>query len=239
MRPEFALAAAIAGSVVLYVVVAQVNYRPPASLAALRRRRFWPLAEQLARCTYYVGLPYWALRAGIGQARMMGLTGSGGVADASIAAGLSAAAFLFLAFAWRSQARLAHQLCRPASAHGVSAPPSAHWVDALLQAIYLESHWAFYRSGPILWLGGDYYSGSCLGFLLVSAEWLLNPEIRASLRRGNGGSTAVVLDWSLAVCMTAGFFFSRSLWLVAVLHWWVELGLRHVRRALATPISTP
>jgi hypothetical protein len=234
MNSDFSLATAIAASIVLYAVAAHINYRPSEMLIGLRRRRFWPLVENLARCVYYVGLPYWALRDGVAQARMMGLDSWSGVADTSIAVGLAVAAFVVLAFAWRSQARFARDLRCSETGLGVSAPKSAHWVDALLQAIYLESHWAFYRSGPILWLGGDYYSGSCLGFLLLSVEWLLNPEIRASLRRRDGTGAVAITDWSLALCLTIGFFFSRSLWLMTVLHWWVEFGLRRVRRALAT-----
>lgn len=229
MSPEWALAAAITASIIVYAAACHVSSRSPSPLAALRRRRFWPLVTQLVRFVYYVGPPYLALREGISPARMMGLGGWGSVADASISVGLAAAAFVVLAFGWRSQARFGRRL-----GGGVSAPPSAHWVDALLQAVCLEAHWAFYRSGPILWLGGDYYSGSCLGFLLVSFECLLNPETRAVLRRRDGGSFAVAADWSVALCMTVGFFFSRNLWLMIVLHWWVELGLRQVRRALAT-----
>ncbi len=234
MRPELASAAAIAGSVVVYAAACQVGSRSPSPLDPLRRRRFWPLLAQLAQFVYYVGIPYWAVREGIAQARMMGLDGWGGVADASISVGLAAAAFVVLSFGWRSQARLGRTLGGSTAGGAVLAPPSAHWSDALLQAVYLEAHWAFYRSGPILWLGGDYYTGSCLGFGLICFECLLNPEIRAGLRRRDGSSFAVAADWSLALCMTVGFFFSHNLALMTVLHWWVELGLRRVRRALAT-----
>jgi hypothetical protein len=228
------LAAVIAASVILYVVVGHAGDRPSGALTSLRRRRYWPLVEHLARFTYYVGLPYVILRQGIGQPRLMGLVGWSSVADASITMSLAAAAFILLALGWCSYARLAQQGGASALDFLGSAPLRTHWVDALLEALYLEAHWAFYRSGPILWLGGDFYGGSCLGFVLVSAEWLLTPRLWSALRNRDSAAVAAAADWSLALCMTVGFFFSRSLWLLIALHWWVELGLRHVRRTLAT-----
>jgi hypothetical protein len=233
LKPDWILAAAIAASIFLFAAVAHAGDRSSGLLTSLRRRRYWPLLDHLARFAYYVGVPYLVLRQGIGQPRFMGLMGWSSVADASITVALAAAAFIVLALGWRSYARLAREMGNLALRFPGAATLRTHWVDALLEALYLEVHWAFYRSGPILWLGGDFYGGSCLGILLISAEWLLTPQLWRALRNHDSDTVAAVADWSLAVCMTVGFFFSRSLWLLIALHWWVELGLRQVRRALA------
>jgi hypothetical protein len=107
--------------------------------------------------------------------------------------------------------------------------PRAWWV-VLWEAIYAEMHWAFYRAGPIVLLG-DYYAGVFLGFLILSLEWWTDPAWRHGWDP-KGQRPEVVLRWSLAFVMAIVFLFTRNLWLAIPLHWAIEMGCRHLLKAL-------
>jgi hypothetical protein len=106
----------------------------------------------------------------------------------------------------------------------------------IVDAIYAEIHWAFYRAAPLILLG-DVYAAVLFGVLLVGVEWIvalirsglnLSPEERQSwLRRG------VLLALSAAL-----FALTQNVWLAIVLHAALEL-LWHVwlRRLVPHPIG--
>jgi len=91
----------------------------------------------------------------------------------------------------------------------------------IVEAIYSEIHWAFYRAAPLILLG-DVYAAVLFGALLVGVEWLVElirnglsplPEERQRwLRRG------VLLALSAAL-----FALTRNVWLAIGLHAVLEL----------------
>jgi len=242
MNSQIDLALTLGLSIVIYSLVTYGNwyYRCHADAPALRRLRgkiphspVWSWTYHAGRFGYYIGLPYMALRQGIVPASTMGLGEWTTTSDDALAAiALALAAFVILSATQRSYSRSLREQTETFRAQS----ESRHWVTATLDVLYLEVHWAFYRSGPIFWLGGDYYTGSFLGFLLITMEELLNPGVRNALNRPQT-SMSILVRWSIALCMTTVFYFSRSLWLVIGLHWLVEMGSLCVQRARSHKVS--
>jgi len=243
MNSQIDLALILGLSIVVYSLATYGNwyYRCHADEPALRRLRgkiphspVWSWTCHASRFAYYIGLPYLALRQGIIPASTMGLGEWTAASDDVLATiGLALAAFVILSVAQRSYSR---SLLPEQTKTSRAQSQDRHWVTATLDVLYLEVHWAFYRSGPIFWLGGDYYTGSFFGFLLITLEELLNPRMRNALKRPQT-SIAILVRWSTALCMTTAFYFSRSLWLVIGLHWLVEMGSLCVQRALSHKTS--
>ena len=244
MNPQIDLALILGLSIVVYSLATYGNWyyhcHGHADAPVLRRLRgkiprspVWSWTYHAGRFAYYIGLPYLALRQGIIPASTMGLGEWTATSDdVLVTSGLALAAFVILSVTQRSYSRSLPDQTETSRAQS----QGRHWVTATLDVLYLEVHWAFYRSGPIFWLGGDYYTGSFLGFLLITLEELLNPRVRNALKRPQT-SIAVLVRWSIALCMTTVFYFSRSLWLVIGLHWLVEMGSLCVQRALSHKVS--
>ena len=92
----------------------------------------------------------------------------------------------------------------------------------MLDVLYLEMHWAFYR-GATIHLLGDYY-GVFAGLLLVLAEWWLNPAIREQVspaRRSGDTITTMAIAFSISVI----YYVTANLWLCMVVHLAVQCGL--------------
>ena len=100
------------------------------------------------------------------------------------------------------------------------------WI-LLREVIYLQTHWAFYRSVAVLFLG-NYYAGTFVGFLLVTLEWSIDPAWRADLSLPRR-SVSVLLTWSLAFVMGIIFLFTRNLWLLVPVHWCIEMVCQRLR----------
>ena len=235
MNPQVNLAVVIVISVLLYVAAcngaAYCRLHPQTrAVTWLQRSVFrpshWGWLYHIARFVYYIGIPYAALRQGFASAQMMGLGAwNGKFEDVLIGFGLCTAAVVLFAVAWRARGR---STLYPAAQ---GSTPGQHWLTSALAILYLEIHWAFYRSGPILWLGGDYYTGSVLGLVLIWVEGLASPAVRAELRRPET-SMHVAIDWGTSLCMTAVFYFARSLWIVIPAHWLVAACDDGFRRAI-------
>jgi hypothetical protein len=171
-----------------------------------------------------------------------GLTTSEWLAGVGIGTALGLGAFSLMASGWwyctRSVRGLAWEQAGspdPEADGGkpvvmASPPPIRAWWVVLWEAIYAETHWAFYRAGPIILLD-DYYAGVFLGFLILSLEWWTNPAWRHGWNP-KGQRPDVILRWSLAFVMAIIFLFTRNLWLAIPLHWAIEMGCRHLMRAL-------
>lgn len=213
------------------------------------RLRAWPHAGwllALARFLYYVGLPYGLLRwrPDVASPASLGLAGFAQLAEASflgwlasdwlnglgVAIALGLGLFFLLAWGWWLYFRAVRDL-PSAPATGGEEPLSATWLGgvypprswpvALQEAIYLQAHWALYRSGPLLWLD-DYYVGVILGFGIVCLEWSLSAGWRASLGQvGRAGRS--VVDWSLALSSAIVYLFTYNLWLCILVHWVADL----------------
>ncbi len=183
--------------------------------------RYWLL--EAIRFLYYIGIPYAALLRGVALPRLMGLTHLDWVKGIGLGAALGGGAFLLLALIWWWYARAVAALPlsarqRPGASLGDDSTNG--WI-LLREAIYLETHWAFYRSAAILLLD-DYYAGIFLGFLLVTLEWSINPAWRTDLSVP-WRSADVLMRWSMAFATGIIFLFIRNLWLLVPIHWGVEM----------------
>ncbi|MBU0492631.1 MAG: hypothetical protein KKB13_12355 [Chloroflexi bacterium] len=101
------------------------------------------------------------------------------------------------------------------------------WAHLLLQAVYLETHWAFYRAWAMDLLRDDPAGatmGAFLGLIVVGLEWYGDVGLRARLR-----TLAGVEDWvlvaSLAWISTFLFVQIGNLWLLVVVHWLLAWGV--------------
>ncbi len=87
------------------------------------------------------------------------------------------------------------------------------WVIGLREAIYQQSHWAFYRAA---WgaAGLGLYAAVWSGVATVLVEWALNPS---NLRRT--GLRKLAMRIALLFATAALFYQSSNLWLCMALHW--------------------
>jgi hypothetical protein len=94
--------------------------------------------------------------------------------------------------------------------------PLAPMWRRLLDVFYLELHWAFYRSGPILWLGNLYW-GTFLGAGLALLEGVLNPGLWQMLRHPRTAFPALM--WLTTAWVSALLFLAtQNLWIVMAAH---------------------
>ena len=204
----------------------------------------------LGRFLYYVGIPYLALLGGVAWPEPMGLKPRdmewlryvfdstfgrptrtplntidvlGWLRGIGLGTALGLGFFFLLALTWWHHIRSIKTLSPPLSTlRPVPFHRAESWWALLLEVFYLEAHWAFYRSGPILLLN-DYYMGSFLGFLIVSLEWWADPRLRAGLASPEQAG-GILTQWGLALAMTVVFFFIRNFWLAVPIHWAIEMG---------------
>lgn len=228
----------IAGSVALYALAVNLldyaRRSPHTRLGHLVTRldswlhRFWLV--QTFRFAYYVGLPFLALIRGAMSPRLLGLSHLDWIGGIGSGVPLGLGAFLLLAWGWshyiRSLGRRKVERPRLAEVHTLSQPWG--WPLILLEVIYLEAHWAFYRSGPLAVLR-DYW-GVFAGLGVVLIEWAMNPKLRRSLGTERQGE--IVWNGSLALVIAIIFLFTRNLWLCALIHLGLEMGLLTVLGAL-------
>jgi hypothetical protein len=187
----------------------------------------WPYRHWLleaGRFLYYIGIPYVALLRGVALPRLMGLTDLDWLRGISLGTVLGGGTFLLLALIgwWYARAVAALPLSareRQGTSLGFAGSTSG-WI-LLREAIYLETHWAFYRSATILLLD-DYYVGIFLGFLLVTLEWSINPAWRRDLSMP-WRSVNILTRWGMAFAMAILFLFIRNLWVLVLIHWGVEM----------------
>jgi hypothetical protein len=113
--------------------------------------------------------------------------------------------------------------------------PARPWWLVLLDVMYLEVHWAFYRSALTALLG-DLYNGVFLGLALVYAEWALNP----AWRRGWRQQSRAAVQWlqaTLALLSALVFLLTRNLWVSLVIHALLAFCLSQVGRVSASDPS--
>lgn len=189
--------------------------------------RYWLL--EAIRFLYYIGMPYAALLRGAALPRLMGLTDLDWFKGIGLGTVLGGGNFLLLALIawWYARAVAALPLSareRQGTSSGFAGSTSG-WI-LLREAIYLETHWAFYRSATILLLD-DYYVGTFLGFLLVTLEWSIDPAWRKDWSLP-WRSVDILMRWSMAFAMTIIFLFIRNLWLLVPIHCGIEIACRRL-----------
>ena len=195
--------------------------------------RHWLL--EAVRFLYYVGIPYAALLRGVALPRLMGLTHLDWVKGIGLGAALGGGAFLLLALIWWWYARAIAALSLSARQRGgksLGDDPPKGWI-LLREVIYLQTHWAFYRSAAILFLDNQ-YAGVFLGFLLVTLEWSINPAWRRDLSLP-WRSVSILTRWSMAFVVAVIFLFIRNLWLLVPIHWGIEMACHRLLAGLSRP----
>jgi len=105
--------------------------------------------------------------------------------------------------------------------------PVRGWA-VLVNVLYLQVHWAFYR-GALWMILGDVYAAAFLGLGLVYLELALNPF----WRQGWQLASPAAEQWaraSLALVSALLFLLSRNLWVCLAIHLLVEFSVRQLGR---------
>lgn len=226
------------GLVLAYVLAANAlwvvkdTWRPSHRLWVVEAGRFF----------FYLAIPYlvlggWPRRPyqGLLSLEDMGLVGLGGrwpvtrwLGAAGAGLGWGLIALLILILAWGNAKRLTQ---------GVRLQfPSRQWWLILVDVLYLEVHWAFYRSALAVTLG-DIYAGVFWGLGLVYLQCSLNPFWRQGWRLQSQAATRW-LRAALAFIIAVLFFLTRNLWICLLVHGLLEVFLRQLGRERALKAST-
>jgi hypothetical protein len=218
----------VGSSLLVYALAANVLWWRRSSWSTPYRQRL----VEVGRFFFYLGIPYLALGGwpqrpykGLLSLEDMGLVGLGGQWPAArwlgavgVGLGWGLAALLILALAWASANR---------RAGGIQLGfPSRPWWWILIDVIYLQAHWAFYRSALAVALN-DAFVGCFLGLGLIYLEWSLNPFWRHGWRL-EAQAAAPWLRAALALVIAVLFFLSRNLWICLGAHWRLEFCLRRL-----------
>jgi hypothetical protein len=189
---------------------------------------------EAGRFLFYLGIPYLALGGwpqrpfqGLLLLEDMGWVGFNprwpatrwlGAVGTGLALGMGL--LLILLLAWVSANR-------SSGAFRLRFPPRPWWA-VLVDVLYLEVHWAFYRGGLAVAFD-DVYAGVFLGLGLVYVEWGLNPF----WRRGWRTRSLVAVRWlraALALGMALIYLLTRNLWVCLAVHALIELAFWQVGR---------
>jgi hypothetical protein len=227
----------VIGSVLTYVVGVHLLAYLDGGTGAVpswwqRWRRSVPLslACWVIKIAYFVGVPYAAVikgaadfptYLGLGGLHWQANIGRGALAGAGVLLGI-------VGIAWYSLRSV-----RPSRSE-IQAPPAAGF-PLILDALCLETHWAFYRVPGIL-LTGDFLLGTFIGAALAILEQVADPAWRADA----GSKSAALEAWqrlSLLVGMSAAFYFTRNLVVVWLVHVIVEWGRRAATAGLVPRLA--
>ncbi len=218
------------------VAVLAILFVGTAQLDRLRTTAGGRFLEQLLRLAYFIGVPYAALLTGSIGAMDMGLTGASGpilgwspaewLRSLSMALMLGAIVLIPIGAASRQIARAG----QPLGADDRSAGA------VIVEAIYAEIHWAFYRAAPLILLS-DVYAAVLFGVVLVSVEWLV-----ALIRNGLSSAPEDRQSWlrraALLALSATLFALTRNVWLAIFLHAALELIWKvWLRRLVPHPIE--
>jgi hypothetical protein len=196
------------------------------------------LAEQLGRLIYFIGLPYAALLMQSISAVNLGFMGTGGSIDASIL-GWTSADWLRGLNVWLTTGLIAlipiglaaRQMARAGSPLGVDARSTG---AIIIDSVYTEVHWTFYRSAALILLGNAYWA-ALIGLVLIGLEWIVS-----IVRHGLGSQPEDRQSWigqALLLALSATLFIlTRNVWLIIILHAVIELALKAWTRRLAASI---
>jgi HAD superfamily hydrolase (TIGR01509 family) len=235
------LGALIASSLVLYAAGTSLSWHLRQGrwggqtgrwLEALARWRGLHILASVMRFLYFVGVPAVALFSSITLPRFMGLTGIDWFPSIVRGTALGLGGFALLALGWLyyisslSSLPTTSQASPPSKGEATPRPYSSG-ATLLITAIYLEVHWAFYRSLPLLILD-DRYTGVVLGFLMVVLEWFCDPAWRWSW--GHAREMEKTLPGvAVAAVMAVIYLFTQNLWLCVPIHWLITVGLSRLQ----------
>jgi hypothetical protein len=189
---------------------------------SLRHYLVNPWVEEAFRFAYYLGIPFLAALSGILGADLVGISGTEWVAGQSVqgflwedwtqGAAWAVVSILAMVAVWL----VARPIARGLGLTPVASAFSGALWQRLLHAFYDQVHWAFYRSGPILWLG-DLYWGTLAGLALVLLETALSPLLWWALK---SPETAGPPLFRLAMAWISALLFlsTQNLWLTLGVH---------------------
>jgi hypothetical protein len=227
-EPRLTLAVTLALSIGLYALAANLawaNRRWTLRSDRLGRFALWASTARLAqvlahlsRWIYFLLIPWGTLIVGWNTARALGIWRLDWQTTIIPFAALGVGAMLVLVWVWRPYARTLHP-------HAVDET-GWYWAGQIVQAVYQETHWAFYRSGPVLWLG-DFYWGGLFGLALALLEGWSNPHVRAGAAEVTRAD-APLWRASLAIVSTLVFLSTHNSWYCLGVHLLVTLALRRV-----------
>lgn len=186
---------------------------------------FWLF--QALRFMYYLGIPYLALTQGVTNPTLMGMWAEDWFKSTGLGAMLGLGALIIVIWVWRHFLQATAEIGpgpqgEPFLAEVRTLLTPWGWGLILLEVLYLEMHWAFYRGATIRLLG-EYY-GVFLSLLPILAEWWLNPEIRKNLRiTHRSGETMTTA--AIALSITTIYYFTPNLWLCMTVHLAMQFGL--------------
>lgn len=188
----------------------------PARLSQLRLSLGGRFLEQFFRLLYFVGLPYAALLTRAISPIDMGLSGASGPILGWTAAEwlhglgntLLVGVLALLPLSWASWQIAKAGLPLKADDRTAGA--------VMVDAIYSEVHWAFYRAAPLILLS-EVYGAMLVGALLVATEWLV-----VLVRNGLSNSVEERQTWlrrSAFLALSATLFIlTRNAWLIIGFH---------------------
>ena len=205
----------------LTVAVLAILFVGAPQLDRLRARTGGRLLEQFLRLIYFIGVPYAALLTGGIASIDMGLTGAGGSilgwSPAEWLRGLSTALTLG-AIVLIPTGLASRQIVRAGRPLGIDDRSAG---VVIVDAIYVEIHWAFYRAAPLILLG-EAYAAALFGVLLVGVEWIV-----VLIRNGLSLSAAERQLWlrrgALLALSATLFALTRNVWLAMLTHMVLEL----------------
>jgi hypothetical protein len=114
--------------------------------------------------------------------------------------------------------------------------PARPWWALLVDVLYLEVHWAFYRGALAVALD-DLYAGVFLGLGLIYVEWSLSPFWWRGWRRQQQAAVRW-LRAALALVAALIFLLTYNLWVCLLVHGFIEFTFWHLGRA-RPPIPEP
>jgi hypothetical protein len=225
----------LVGSVLAYGIGTNIFWL--ARSKGLHLSPYLPLFVEVPRFLFFLGIPYLALGGwprrpfqGLLSFKDLGLVGLGldwpvtrWLGAVGMGLGLGLAALLILALAWKYANRGAGNVRL--------GFPSRPWGMLLVDGLYQEVHWAFYRGALVVMLN-DLYAGVFLGLGLVYLEWSLNPSWRQGWRLGSRAA-GQWLRAALALVAALVFLLTRNLWICLGVHWLLELTFWQLGRARA------
>jgi hypothetical protein len=193
----------------------------------------------IGRFLFFLGIPYLALGGwprhpfeGLVSLDGMGLVGLRPhwqvarwlqSAGTGLMLGLIAFSLLLLGWAAANRRNSAYRLWFPARP----------WWALLVDVLYLEVHWAFYRAALAVTLN-DLYLGAFAGLGVVYLEWASNPFWRRAWR-DRSQLTGTWLRTAMALVVTMVFLLTHSLWVCLGIHWLTEIIFWHLGRERPIP----
>ncbi len=241
-EPRTMATSLVIASILLYVVGANIAWYYRVSPGGRLARRIRLLAAsnparalyEIWRLLYYVGVPYAALYLGWVDVRAMGLGFLDWARGLRWTIVLALATWSLLMFVWvpylRATATMPVRLDLK----------SLTWSRRVVEVVYMQAHWAFYRAACILLLASvvaddaAVYWGTSAGIALSFLEAWADPRLRRHVAQFGEGELAL---WSTgqAVVNAVGFILTRNVWLLALIHLALEFTVPHLRAVPRPP----